>query len=433
MTPFWSLASFMVGIAVALVLVPLWRHKSQGGALSQDKINAAIFRERLVELDNEQREGRLDAEGYQQLRTELERTLLSDVDAKSISESRRTVHRSSIKMALLAGLLLPLLGLGYYYFVAYRGEAENWITVQRQLDEIVDRLIYAPETLAERDLPSDLPNLTRVLQGKVLKQGMKDPRALHLLGVSYMQLQQAELAATVLARAHELAPDQPNIMFSYAEALLVANEGKLEQTSAQLLQRLLQINPENERVLFLLGWGSFNAERYEAAANYWQSLLVLRDPASEGAQVLRNSIVEAKARQSKLEKQAQAAEAQNQMTHAAGPQITVIVDLAPPLRSRLDADATLFVFAKAASGPPMPLAAIRQPVQGFPVEVVLNDDQAMVPSVKLSQYKQVVIGARISQSGDVSAQSGDLQSLSDPLDLEDGLQSVALVIDQVVP
>lgn len=432
MTPFWTLASLMVVIAVALVLVPMWWHRAQTD-LSRDKVNAAIFRERLRELDNEQREGRLNADGYRQLRTELERTLLTDMDAQDAFETRRADQRSTLKIAVLVGLLLPLFGLSYYYLAAYRGEAEDWITVQRQLGDIADRILYAPDTLSEGDLPDDLPNLTRVLQSRALKQGMKDPDTLHLLGASYLQLQQIQLATTALARAYELAPAQPNIMFSYAEALLIANQGELNQTSAQLLKRLLQLNPDNERVLFLLGWGSFNAGSYKDAVNYWQSLLTLRDPASEGAQVLRNSIAEAQARQAELDRQAQASQQGDQEAGNRGPQIAVTVDLAPPLRSRLGADATLFVFAKAAGGPPMPLAAIRQPVRDFPVEVVLNDAQAMVPSMKLSQFKQVVVGARISQGGQVSAQSGDLQSLSDPLDLEGGRQSVALVIDQVVP
>jgi cytochrome c-type biogenesis protein CcmH len=269
-----------------------------------------------------------------------------------------------------------------------------------------------------------------VLQARVLKDGMKDPQGLYLLGASYMQLQQAELAAVALKRAYELAPDQPSIALAYAEAMLFANEGKLSLESNQLLRRLLLTNPQSERVLFLLGWGSFNGNAYKEAIRYWQTLLSLREPNSEGAQVLRNSIAEAQARQAELDKPAVA---QKQTPPADGPSIAVTVDVSPSLRSKLTTDAILFIFAKAASGPPMPLAAVRQPVQDFPVQVVLDDKQAMMPSMKLSQFEQVVVGARISKTGDVAAQSGDLQSLSDTLDLTDGAQSVALVIDQIVP
>jgi cytochrome c-type biogenesis protein CcmH len=427
MTAFWLWATGMVVFAVALVTVPIWRHRSSSD-ISRRNVNTDIFRERLAELETEQREGRLDSEHYQQLRAELERTLLLDAGENNAHPSQN--NGLIVWAASLAALLLPILGLSYYYFMSFRGEAGDWIALQNQLGPVAERLIYEPSTVSEQDLPTDLPNLTRVLQARVLKGGMNDPEGLYLLGASYMQLQQAELAAVALKRAYELAPDQPNITLAYAEAMLFANKGKLNNESNQLLRRLLQTNPQSERVLFLLGWGSFNANAYQEAVRYWQTLLALRDPDSEGAQVLRNSIAEAQARQAELNKPSVA---QQQTPSSDGPSIAVTVDVSPNLRSKLSADATLFIFAKAVSGPPMPLAAVRQPARDFPVQVVLDDKQAMMPSMKLSQFEQVVVGARISKSGDVTAQSGDLQSLSDTLNLTDGAQSVALVIDQIVP
>jgi cytochrome c-type biogenesis protein CcmH len=109
--------------------------------------------------------------------------------------------------------------------------------------------------------------------------------------------------------------------------------------------------------------------------------------------------------------------------------------LAPALRDRLAPEDTLFIFAKAAGGPPMPLAAVRQPARDFPVQVVLDDSQAMMPALKLSNFHQIIVSARISKAGEVTAQAGDLQGASEPLTLDGGsqTQAVALVIDRVVP
>ncbi|MCB1814845.1 MAG: c-type cytochrome biogenesis protein CcmI, partial [Candidatus Competibacteraceae bacterium] len=114
-------------------------------------------------------------------------------------------------------------------------------------------------------------------------------------------------------------------------------------------------------------------------------------------------------------------------------QVSVTVDIAPELQNRFQTNDTLFIYAKAASGPPMPLAAVRQPASGFPVKVVLDDSHAMMPSLKLSNFQQVVVGARISKGGDVRAQSGDLETLSAPLAIDNGPVSIQLTVDQVVP
>jgi cytochrome c-type biogenesis protein CcmH len=56
----------------------------------------------------------------------------------------------------------------------------------------------------------------------------------------------------------------------------------------------------------------------------------------------------------------------------------------------------------------------------------------MLPNMKLSMFPQIVIGARVSKSGNAMPQSGDLQVLSAPLDVHRA-EPVALTIDQQVP
>ena len=92
----------------------------------------------------------------------------------------------------------------------------------------------------------------------------------------------------------------------------------------------------------------------------------------------------------------------------------------------------VFVYAKAASGPPMPLAVQRLRVEQLPATVTLTDGMGMLPNMKLSQFPQVVIGARVSKSGNAIAQSGDLQTISKPMAVTT-TTPVELTIDQVVP
>jgi cytochrome c-type biogenesis protein CcmI len=92
--------------------------------------------------------------------------------------------------------------------------------------------------------------------------------------------------------------------------------------------------------------------------------------------------------------------------------IVVNVALDPKFKDSVGPNDTLFVFAKAAHGPPMPLAITRLTAAQLPARLTLTDAMGMVPGLTLSRFPQVVVGARISKSGNATPQSGDLQTLS---------------------
>jgi cytochrome c-type biogenesis protein CcmH len=111
--------------------------------------------------------------------------------------------------------------------------------------------------------------------------------------------------------------------------------------------------------------------------------------------------------------------------------ITVKVALNPRFKDQVGPKDTVFVFAKAAQGPPMPLAIMRLTASQLPASVTLTDGMGMVPNVTLSQFPQIVLGARISRSGNAMAQPGDLQTLSATMTTAQ-TEPVQLTIDQRV-
>ena len=88
--------------------------------------------------------------------------------------------------------------------------------------------------------------------------------------------------------------------------------------------------------------------------------------------------------------------------------ITVQVSLAPELIKSAAATDTVFVYAQALSGPKMPLAIVRKLVSDLPITVSLNDTMAMMPTMKLSNFSEVKLLARVSKSGNAMSQAGDL-------------------------
>jgi cytochrome c-type biogenesis protein CcmI len=111
--------------------------------------------------------------------------------------------------------------------------------------------------------------------------------------------------------------------------------------------------------------------------------------------------------------------------------ITVKVMLNPKLKDQVGPKDTVFVFAKAAEGPLMPLAIARLTASQLPASVTLTDGMGMVPNLTLSQFQKIVLGARISKSGNAMAERGDLQTLSAAITTTQ-TEPVQLTIDQRV-
>jgi len=424
MSAFWLIAATLVAAAAACILAPLWLHQpEQQAGLSQEAANTRFFRERLADLDTELRERRIGPAQYQSLRAELERTLLDDMPRENAP--RRPGGMRALGTA--AAVVAPLLALGHYYIGSYRGEAGEWIALQSRLDAAVQRAMRQPQEFPA-EAHANLPDFVRVLQTRVLREGMNDADSLFLLGRGLVRLQLTEQAVLTLRRALRLAPARTDIKMGYAQALLLANDGKLNEVIARLLYAVLQSEPAHQGALMMLGLGARNAGDHQTTLYAWRSLLEKLEPDSEAANMLRDSIA-------RVERDMEAAAEAAPAAPAAGTKasITVTVAVAPALEARVAPDDTLFIFAKAAAGPPMPLAAVRQRARNFPVRVVLDDDKAMLPEMRLSAFREVVVGARISKAGDVMARPGDLEGLSETLDLSQGPQAVALTIDRVVP
>ena len=205
---------------------------------------------------------------------------------------------------------------------------------------------------------------------------------------------------------------------------------------------MLAVDPDHQRALWLIGISDYQQGQFAAAIDAWNRLLPNLPADSDIARSVRAQIEDAQAQLGQAPAEPAlpavtappAAPADAAAAPQAGTQarLTVHVRLDPKLADRLDPGATLFVFARAAEGPPMPLALHRARAGELPLTVTLDDSTGMMPTMKLSMFPQVVVGARISTRGDASAQSGDLQGLSMPLD-STRREPLELVIDRVVP
>ena len=435
MIVFWLAVLVLILLTAGCVLLPLWLSRSprdhSNVNVSQDEINKTIYIERLDDLEVERAAQRLTQTEYDELKAELQRTLLSDVattNTNTHSVPQQHVLPQWVASALT--LLVLALALGYYYNASFRGEAQQWLALQDFYDVTISRAILQPDTLPDEAL-ADLPAFTRALQARVLKEGLDDPDSLFLLGISLLQLQAPHEAVTQFKRAYELNAERTDIMMGYAQATLFLEEGKLTETSNRLLQQVLTKEPDHQGARMLLGMGAFNAADYATAISAWQPLLAVLEPSSKAAKMLSERIVQAE-QQLRQPTTASDNEKESDLSSASKRKIVATIDVSPELQQQLSASDSLFVFAKAVNGPPMPLAVARKSASQFPIKVVLDESMAMTPALTLANFPQVTVSARVSKSGDATAKPGDLQGISRPLTLDTEEVAIALTIDQVV-
>lgn len=117
---------------------------------------------------------------------------------------------------------------------------------------------------------------------------------------------------------------------------------------------------------------------------------------------------------------------------ATGTAVSGEATLAPALRAKAAAGATLFIVAKSVNSPGAPVAVYRTSVGAWPVKFTLDDSQSMIPGRNLSTAGRVTIEARISQSGQAQPAAGDLKGSSGPIDPA-AHQPIKIVIDQILP
>jgi len=177
---------------------------------------------------------------------------------------------------------------------------------------------------------------------------------------------------------------------------------------------VLQRDPNHLTALALAGGSAFRRGDYKGAAAFWERMLTQLPHGSDEAANVQANIDEARSR------------AQTPAAVA----LRGTVRISPRLKERVGPDDTVFIFARAAEGPPMPLAVVRKRVRDLPATFALDDSMAMTPQMKLSSFQRVVVGARISKSGNATAQPGDLQGSSRPV--ANGSRGVSVVIDAEV-
>jgi len=399
MTAFWAISGLFVTGALLFIVPPLLAQRERI-RFSRNATNLAIYRDQMRELDADLAAGKLAPAEHGKARAELEARLLEDVDAAG-AEAR--APRGGRRSAVAVGVAVPLAALAIYFAVG------------------------APDALAPR--PGQPPMAAHEFEGMVnklaarLRENPEDAEGWAMLGRSYAVLGRFPEAVDAYAEAAQREPRDAQLLADFADALAMARGRKLQGEPEKLVLRALQVNPDNLKALALAGTAAFERQDFRRATGYWQRMLPLVPPDSRDAQIIRDNVAQA----------TQLAGGKPPVPLAAAPQAAALrgtVRIAPALKGKLGPEDTVFIYARAAEGPPMPLAVLRRRARELPVQFALDDSMAMAPGMELSAHPRVVVTARVSKSGGATPQPGDLQGASAAVASD--ARGVEVVIDDVV-
>ena len=329
------------------------------------------------------------------------------------------------RMALAVAVLLPAAALALY--------AEFGDT--RALDPA--NHVASATTSADAQQAPDLATALAGLEQR-LAANPEDAEGWALLARGYQSSQQFEKALAAMRKVRELAPDDLDAQVGYAEALALSAPGRsIGGESADLIEDALRRDPTHQRALWLAGIAGMQRGDSATALKHWRTLEALLPEGSEIRATLGEQIRNAESPNNPASAEP-AAVAANEPTATPTPaasaaSVTVSIRLDPALQDKVSASDTLFVFARAANGPRMPLAIQRLSAGDLPVTVTLDDSTSMMPTMKLSQFPDIVIGARISKTGNATPASGDLQALTEAMNQSAIKDHVQITIDEVLP
>jgi len=422
MTTFWILAGILICIAVLFVAVPLIRGPRDDESASRSKLNVSIRKDQIAELKRDLQTGTLSQAQFEQGRAEIERGLVEDVSSADADNRSPVTVGGSRGVAIVLALVLPVVAVSLYL-------------KQGRPDGINPQTAAPMAAQAEHEIgPDQLASMVQKLADR-LKNNPDDAEGWMMLGRSYAVLRDFDQAATAYARALAIIGDHPDVLANYADALAMANGGAFTKESIALIDRAVKADPTHHKALWLAGTAAFESGNYGRALTLWTALRAQLEPGSEMHDTMSANIAEVRslagmAPEPLLASAASAASVKS--APASGKrQVSGTVTIAPALAAQVDPNATLFVFARAASGPPMPLAIHRLKASALPFTFTLDETMAMMPAMSLAKFDQVMVGARISKSGNALPSSGDLQTLIGPIAV--GSEGLSLVIDQVVP
>jgi cytochrome c-type biogenesis protein CcmH len=416
MTALWLTLIGLLLTAVLIIFLPLFIGRKAIVTVSdQQQQNITIFKDRLSELEQEKTQGNLAEEVFLQLKTELEKSLLADVDGKT-ETTFAPVPVTSKHWLIAAGMafFVVLASLAMYVDLGRSEDYGKYLTLKAQAEV---------EANAVAKTQAKVQQIINLLKEK-LKENPRDAEKWFLLANSYAAMGQYQQAAQAYLDAMQAMektnPNYAAMKGSYAQMLFQEAGEQITPAVKQAMQEALDIDPLESSALILSGIEIYNQGDIKQAIAYWEKSKTKAE-ANTIANFIEPVIQQAKA---------QLGQVATQTPMVGSAKISIELDLDPELKAKVKPEQIIFVFARPVGGK-MPLAAEKLQVKDLPAKIVLDDSKSPMPTANLSSVAEVELTARVSLSGQPQSSKGDLFVTIEKVQVNEG-KVVKMLINQEV-
>ncbi|MFP3363844.1 c-type cytochrome biogenesis protein CcmI [Pseudoalteromonas sp. SIMBA_148] len=413
----WACFALLTLVALGFVMLPfLKKERVQTITHNANAELISIYEQRLVDLQTDLDNQRIDGVSHAESIVELKRRLLNELSPEKSLNSKG----NNRIFALTGGaFVLALTGI-FYSFTGSQQQISAWHDAMDNLADYGERAVMQKgEPLSQNELQA----FALALRTKLSRSG-DDEVAWMLLGRVAMSLNEFDMAQQSFDKALRMNPDNMQVLISYSQVLLLEGSEANMTRAAGMLSKVLNVEPTNLDAISLLALIAYERKDWPQAKTAFEVLLASMEKNDPRYNMISERIAD-------IEQQMQSEGSVMPVTTTTGA-IAVTVDIAKELIDKQPKDGILFIFAKAATGSPMPLAAVKLTKYSFPITVELSDSSAMVAGLNLSSAESIIISARISIDDSVMPSSGELEGHSQALKRE-SVSDYQLQIDTLIP
>jgi cytochrome c-type biogenesis protein CcmI len=408
----WGMFALLTILALLFVVVPFLRRErvlTVDNEANAERID--IYYQRLAELRTDLDNERIEKDNYTESVLELKRRLLNE-----LAPEQQLSSRGNNRIFALTGVLFTLAVSGVFYqFTGSQQQISNWYDAINKLPEYGERAVLQKgDALTANELQAFALGLRTKLAN-----GGDDAVAWMLLGRVAMSLNDFEMAKQAFEKALQMEPQNQNILVNYSQVLLVEGSEQAINRAARLLASVLQKDPTNIDAISLLALIAYEKQDWHEAKAAFEVLLASMERDDPRYPMIAQRIDEIAQKIAPMQESGQV-------------RLSVNVKLDENLADRLPEHGILFVFAKAAEGPAMPLAVQKLTNFNLPLKLTLDDSMAMMPSLKLSNFEDVIVTARISLDDSVMPQAGELEGQTGVISLSSDLGTISVTINRVL-